>query len=200
MRDATINFPKAFAPEDILVTRIVHGVSGTSLGRRELADVIEVTWGRETQSSVEIHINGVFVADGSTFCDCGKLGSSLAEALEDWSDRREEYGATCEDRFEVSVVSVIRDTPTLGYSHDDFLGHKCYFKLPDSAFFLGIPDEGIDGVPSEDLRTLSAVQHSRTKTASSLWSDVENTAAAAAFLERAMEESRTETDTIPAYG
>ncbi|MCV9964220.1 hypothetical protein OIU34_20250 [Pararhizobium sp. BT-229] len=200
--DDTVQLPKTFEPERISVTRVVHGVAGSSLGKRELTDLVQVTWGRTTNTTIEIHINGVFVDDRSTYCDGGKIGSSVSSAMEEWQDMVEEYGAGRGDRFEISVVSWIKDLPTLGYARDDVFGQKCYFMLPQqgSAFFLGVPETGLDSMPREDLRTLGAVHHSRTKVTSSLWTKEENEAAVAVYLRRVEEETRTETDVFSYYG
>lgn len=202
MLDDTVQLPKTFDPLETSVSRVIRGVSGSALGGRELKDIIDVTWGRRTNTTIEIHINGVLVADGNTYCDGGKLGSSVESAMEEWQERVDEFGAGRDDRFEVSVVSWIEDVPTLGYARDDVFGQKCYFKLPKdgSSFFLGVPDSGIDGMPREDLRTLDVVHHTRTKVTSSLWSKEENEAAVNAYLRRVEEETRTETDTFDHYG
>jgi hypothetical protein len=202
MRDDAVQLPKSFAPEDILVTRIIHGVPDTSLRRRDLNDVIQVTWGRETHSTVEIHINGVSVSDRNTYCDGGQLGSSVESAMEEWRDLVEEYGAGPVDRFEISVVSWVQDTPTLGYARDDVFGRKCYFRLPKegSSLFLGVPEAGIDTMAREDIRTLDVVHHSKVKVASSLWTKEQNDQSATAFHLRISEETRTETDVFAHYG
>ncbi|MCS4088508.1 hypothetical protein [Rhizobium sp. BK176] len=193
MRDETIQLPKTFPPELVEVTRLIHGIPGSSLSRREITDIIEVTWGRETNAIVEIYINGVFVDDRSSFCDFGMLGSCIDSALEEWNELVEGYGATKDDRFEVSIAAWITDVPTLGYAHDDVFRHKRYHPLPKegSAFFIGVPEAGLDSVQPEDLRTLRSVEHSRMKIRSSLWSDDENKAATAAFLMRISEDVRT---------
>lgn len=118
--------------------------------------------------------------------------------MEEWRDRVDEFGAGRDDRFEVSVVSWIKDVPTLGYARDDVFGQRCFFRLPKdgSSFFLGVPEAGLDSMPPEDRKTLDAVHHSRTKVTSSLWTKEENEAAVAAYLRRVEEETRTETDTF----
>lgn len=195
MRDETIQLPKTFPPETVEVTRVIHGISGSSLARREITDTIEVTWGRETNAIVEIYINDVFVDDRSTYCDFGMLGSCIDSALEEWNELVEEYGATKDDRFEVSIAAWITDVPTLGYANDDVFRHKRYYPIPKegSAFFIDVPEAGLDSVQPDDLRTLDRIEHSRTKIRSSLWSEEENKAATAAFLMRISEDVRTVT-------
>jgi hypothetical protein len=195
MRDETIQLPKTFPPEMVEVTRVIHGIPGSSLGRREINDTIEVMWGRETNAIVEIYINGVFVDDRSTYCDLGMLGSCIDSALEEWSELVEEYGATKDDRFEVSVAAWITDVPTLGYAEDDVFRHERYHPIPKdgSAFFIGVPEAGLDSMHPEELQTLRSIEHSRTKIRSSFWSDQENKAATAAFFMRKAEDVRTVT-------
>lgn len=195
MRDEPIQLPKAFPPEMVEVTRVIHGVPGSSLRSREITDTVEVTWGRETNAQVEVYINGVFVDDRSTFCDDGMLGSCVDGALEEWNDLVEEYAATKEDRFEVSIAAWITDVPTLGYAGDDVFRRKCYHPIPKegSAFFIGVPETGLDSMQPEDLRTLRSIEHSRMKVRSSLWSDEQNKAVRAAFLMRISEDVRTVT-------
>lgn len=67
MQDDTVQLPKTFEPVETSVTRVIRGVSGSALGGRELKDIVDVTWGRTTNTTIEIHINGVLVADGSTY-------------------------------------------------------------------------------------------------------------------------------------
>jgi hypothetical protein len=202
MQDDVIQLPKTFPPAETSVTRVIRGVPGSSLVSREITDLVNVTWGRTTSSTVEIHINGVFVDHRIEYCDGGELGSSLAHAMEEWQELVDDYGAGKDDRFEVSLVSWIKDVPTLGYAKDDVFGRKCYSRLPKlgSAFFLNVPEAGIGSLASEDLKTLDVVCHSRTKVMSSLWSKEANEAAMVAYLLRIEEETRTESDAFQHYG
>ncbi|MBY3157353.1 hypothetical protein HFO56_34065 [Rhizobium laguerreae] len=196
MRDDTVQLPRTFPAETIEVTRVIFGVPGSSLRRREITDLVEVTWGRHTNAQVEIHVNGVFVDDRSVNCDEGVLGSCIVGALDEWTDIVKEFGATEDDRFEVSISAWITDTPTFGYAKDNVFGQKCYFRVPreGSAFFIGVPATGLDSMNPEDRRTLDTVEHSKTKIRSSLWSAEENKAATATFLKRISEVVRTELD------
>ena len=200
MREGTRDFPKAFPEEKIDVVRIVHGVAGSTLGRLDSRETLRVTWARETSAKIEIHINGHFVDDRGTFGDGSRIGQSVGYAMGDWEQLVEQYGVGPGDKVEVSVVGWIEDAPTFGLSHEDF-GKRFYYSMPDKAgpFFLGVPPEGLDAVEREDLRTLRQRYHSKTKVASSLWTREECGGAIAAFIARADEDVRTETDGFDYY-
>nr|WP_250808432.1 hypothetical protein [Neorhizobium tomejilense] len=201
MRDGTRSFMKVFPEETIEVVRVIHGVPGSTLGRVDSRETLRMAWGRETNSRIEIYINDHFVADRGTYGDTGSVGTSIKNAMEDWRSIVEDFEAGPDDKVVVIIESWIEDVPTFGLNREERWGGNYYFTMPQNSapFFLDVPPEGLAAMADEDLRTLKTRHHSKTIVASSKWTAEQCEAAAAAFVARADEPTRTETDGFDYY-
>jgi len=75
MRPHIDDFPKSFPPVPTEVVRQMEPIV-PGAGRTEERSVVEVTWCRNTESRMLVHINGIEVTDHGTFNDYWLFGLS----------------------------------------------------------------------------------------------------------------------------
>ncbi len=175
MSDSYIAAAHAFEP---VLTKVIYlrdrqGFHATS-SRPKIMDVdtVDLTWVRETEAAAAILYKGRCLRRLSQYTDCGGLFGSLENAVQDASNALEAWEIGESSELEVIVAAWMRDTPTLGYSHEEYRQKQYKLLQRDALLFFAESAKLGERLsefsfPYEDRKWVQEQKHGLTKVWSS---------------------------------
>jgi hypothetical protein len=167
---------------DPVPTRVIYFKQQSGFAARTRSNILDqdtvpLTWNREVGAQALVHFKGHCINEVSKYHDYGGLFGSISNAIHDAERKIEQWEVGDSTGLEILVVARMRDTPTLGYSHEEY-GRKLFHALNNDRLFefteeakLGVPFSNDAFHPSK-RKIIQAFDHGLTTVWSSFWTDI----------------------------